>query len=120
MPELTEIKGVGPVLAKACVDKGFDNVERIAVAVLNDLVAVPGISEARARLVITAAQNLLQNGAAASAEAPSQEPAEPVLTASEDAKPKKRKTKKKKKKDRKKEKDKKKRKKKKNKKDKKS
>lgn len=124
MPELTEIKGVGPVLAKACVDKGFDNVERIAAAVLHDLVAVPGISEARARLVITAAQNLLQNGAAASAEAQPQSPepaAEPVLAPPEDVKAKKRKAEKKKKKDKKKDKEKnKKKKKKKNKKGKKS
>ncbi len=69
MRELTEIKGVGPVLAKACVDNGFDNVERVAAAMLHDLIAVPGINEAKARLVIAAAQDLLKDAPAPSAEA---------------------------------------------------
>ena len=64
MPELTEIKGVGPVLAKACADNGYTDVEQIAAAMLHDLVAVPGISEAKAKLVIAAAQDLLNDNQA--------------------------------------------------------
>ena len=59
MPELIEIKGIGPALAKACTDNGYGSVETIAAAVLNDLIAVPGINEAKAKLVIAAAQDLL-------------------------------------------------------------
>lgn len=59
MPELVEIKGIGPALAKACAANGYGSVETIAAAVLNDLVAVPGINEAKAKLVIAAAQDLL-------------------------------------------------------------
>ena len=59
MPELIEIKGIGPALAKACAAKGYGSVETVAAAVLNDLVAVPGISEAKAKLVIEAARDLL-------------------------------------------------------------
>lgn len=59
MPEIVEIKGVGPVLAKACADNGYGSVQRIAMALLNELVAVPGISETRARQLIAAAQALL-------------------------------------------------------------
>jgi hypothetical protein len=64
MPELTEIKGVGPVLAKACTDNGYGSVDKIATAMQNDLVAVPGISEAKAKLLISAAQALLNEATA--------------------------------------------------------
>lgn len=71
MAEIIDIKGVGPVLAKACVDNGYSSVRKIATAMLNDLVVVPGVNEARAKLLIDAAQALLgeqpaTNGAAAS------------------------------------------------------
>ncbi len=58
MAEIIDIKGVGPVLAKACADKGYNNVREIAAAMLNDLVAGPGVSEARAKLLIGSAQAL--------------------------------------------------------------
>ena len=102
MPELTAIKGVGPVLAKACAENGYDHVEQIAAAMLHDLVTVPGISEAKAKLVIAAAQDLLQkepasNGQAMPSEvAPTEADAEVVAAPSKNAKTKKQKAKKKK------------------------
>ena len=62
MPEIVEIKGVGPVLAKACAGKGYSSVEKIAAAIVADLAAVPGVSEIRAEQLIGAAKSLL-NGA---------------------------------------------------------
>ncbi|MBC8242604.1 MAG: helix-hairpin-helix domain-containing protein [Alphaproteobacteria bacterium] len=59
MGALTEIKGIGPVLAKACADKGYRTVKKVAAAVAADLATVPGISEARAKILIAAAQTLL-------------------------------------------------------------
>lgn len=67
MPEITEIKGVGPVLAKACVGNGYGSVEEIAAAMVGELVAVPGVSEIRAKQLIGAAQTLLNGGSPASA-----------------------------------------------------
>lgn len=102
MPELTAIKGVGPVLAKACAENGYDRVEQIAAAMLHDLIAVPGISEAKAKLVIAAAQDLLQeepapNGQAMPSEVTSPEAAvEAVAAPSKKAKAKKKKSDKKK------------------------
>ena len=32
MPELVDIRGVGPVLAKACAENGYVSVEKIAAA----------------------------------------------------------------------------------------
>ncbi len=106
MPELTAIKGVGPVLAKACAENGYDHVEQIAAAMLHDLIVVPGISEAKAKVVIAAAQDLLQedsgsNGEAAPSEAAA-EPAAPPLAKIKAKKPKAEKKKDKKKKSKKK------------------
>ena len=67
MPALVEIKGVGPVLAKACAEKGFGSAADIAAAKVGDLAAVPGISEARASLLIEAAKAVLADPPAAPA-----------------------------------------------------
>jgi len=61
MPEVVEIKGVGPVLAKACTENGFESVSKIAAAMPSELVTVPGVSDVRAKLLIDAAK-LLLNG----------------------------------------------------------
>jgi hypothetical protein len=90
MPELTEIKGVGPVLAKACANNGYGSVKKIAAATLHDLVAVRGINETKAKLVIAAAQALLDSAPASPLEAIFAE------TAPEDVKAEKKKSKKKK------------------------
>lgn len=63
MPEIVDIKGVGPVLAKACIEQGYGSVEKIAGAKVVEFVIVPGVSEVRAKLLIEAAK-LLLNGAA--------------------------------------------------------
>ena len=64
MPELVEIKGIGPVMAKACAENGYASVEQIAAAMVSEFVAVPGVNEARAKQLIDAAK-LVLNGAAA-------------------------------------------------------
>ena len=62
MPEIVAIKGVGPVLAKACIEQGYGSVEKIAAAMVVELVAVPGVSEIRANQLIDAAKSLLNGG----------------------------------------------------------
>lgn len=101
MPEIVDIKGVGPVLAKACIERGYGSIEKIAGAGILELVAVPGVSETRAKQLIDAAK-LLLNGAspvnaATASEAKSELGASPVKMAG--PKKKKNKNKKKSKKD---------------------
>ena len=67
MPEIVDIKGVGPVLAKACIEQGYGSVEKIAAAMVVELVAVPGVSEIRASQLIDAAKSLLNGGLPATA-----------------------------------------------------
>lgn len=62
MPEIVAISGVGPVLAKACIAKGFGSVEKIATAAVSELVVVPGVSDTRAKQLIGTAQLLLNGG----------------------------------------------------------
>ena len=59
MPEIVEITGIGPALAKACAKTGFSRVDEIANAAPTELAAVPGIGEMRAAILINAAQSLL-------------------------------------------------------------
>lgn len=67
MPEIVELKGIGPVLAKACAKHGYGSVETIAAAKLGEFVLVPGISHVRAQHLIEAARSLLDGGPAAEA-----------------------------------------------------
>lgn len=76
MPDITTIKGVGPVLAKACAAQGYQNAENIASAKVADLTAVPGIQEARARQLIKAAKSLLRDDARANTAAPGKDKAQ--------------------------------------------
>ena len=71
MPEIVDIKGVGPVLAKACVERGYCSVEKIAGAMVVELVVVPGVSEVRAKQLIDAAKSLLNGASPVSASGPS-------------------------------------------------
>ena len=59
MPEITDIKGVGPVLGDTIKKCGFDSVEQIAGATVDGLAVVPGLGESRAKSLIDAAQTLL-------------------------------------------------------------
>ncbi len=59
MSAITDIKGVGPVLAKTCADRGFGSIKKISTAKAADLAAVPGIGEAKAQLMIADALALL-------------------------------------------------------------
>ena len=63
MATITELKGVGPVLAKACVDKGYRSVKDIATAVAAELETVPGIGHARAGMLIAAAKQVMASSA---------------------------------------------------------
>ena len=62
MPEIVEIKGIGPVLAKDCVANGYGSVEKIATAKVAEFIVVPGVSEVRAEQLIGAARTLLNGG----------------------------------------------------------
>lgn len=84
MAEILDIKGVGPVLAKACIDKGFSSVGKIAAAMFTDLVVVPGVSETKAKLLIGSAQTLLSDQPATNGAAAPEQAAMPVTAESED------------------------------------
>ena len=68
MPEITDIKGVGPVLGEAFKKCGFENVEQVAGASVSALAVVPGLGESRAKSMIDAALVLLANGPVVNAE----------------------------------------------------
>lgn len=59
MPSLTEIDGVGPSLAAACVKNNYRTIAKIAAAKPSELSKVPGISEKRAAQIISSAKSLL-------------------------------------------------------------
>jgi len=65
MRETTSIKGIGPVLAKSCADRGYRRAKDIASATVSDLKIVPGINDARARQLIAAAKTLLKGASPA-------------------------------------------------------
>jgi len=58
MSALTEIKGIGPALAAAFAANGFKTVDKIALASPQEFAVVPGISVARAGILIAAAKTL--------------------------------------------------------------
>ncbi len=62
MSKLIDLNGVGPVLANACIEHGYRSVADIAAAREDELVIVPGISNARARVLIDGAKALLNGG----------------------------------------------------------
>ena len=100
MAKLVDITGVGPVMARACVAHGFTSVEAIANAKFGEFVAVPGVSEVRAKQLIAAAKELLARAASSPvADAPSaSDKAEKVVKSEKKAKKDKNKLKKDKKK----------------------
>lgn len=67
MPEINEIKGVGPVLGLACTKSGFGSVKKVAAATEAELATVPGVGEAKAKSLIIAAQLLLGEPASSAA-----------------------------------------------------
>lgn len=70
MIEIIEIRGIGPVLAKACADSGYASVREIAAALSSELMTVHGVSEAKARRLIDAAKALLADQPAPNGAAP--------------------------------------------------
>ena len=101
MRDVVEIKGVGPVLAKACAEKGYHSVKEIAEAKPCALACVQGIGPARAEHLIGAARSLLGNSASSGIALPTDSQPESKtqdnLTAAADGKAKKSKSKKNKK-----------------------
>lgn len=59
MPSLTEIEGIGPSLAAACVKSNFRTIAKVAAAKPSELSKVPGISEKGARQIIVSAKALV-------------------------------------------------------------
>jgi hypothetical protein len=59
MPSLTDIEGIGPSLAAACVKSNFRTIAKIAAAKTSELSTVPGISEKGASQIIVSAKSLL-------------------------------------------------------------
>ena len=77
MSEVVKIKGVGPVLAAECAKAGFGSVEKIAGATTNELAAIRGVGELRAKSLISSAQILLNGSGVAPAAEPETVKAEP-------------------------------------------
>ncbi len=65
MPSLTDIEGVGPSLAAACVKNRYRSIAKIATAKPSALSTVPGISEKSARKIITSAKSILNKSLSA-------------------------------------------------------
>lgn len=59
MPSLTDIEGIGPSTAAACVKNNYRSIAKIATAKPVELSIVPGISEKGAKLIIASAKSLL-------------------------------------------------------------
>ncbi len=59
MPSLTEIEGIGPSLAAACVKNNYRTIAKIAAAKPGELSTVPGISEKSAGQIIVSAKSLM-------------------------------------------------------------
>ncbi len=59
MPSLTEIEGIGPTLAAACVKNNFRTIAKIAATKPIELSTVPGISVKSASQIIDSAKSLL-------------------------------------------------------------
>ncbi len=79
MPSLTEIEGVGPSLAAACVKSNYRTIAKIAAAKPSELSKVPGISEKSAAQIIGSAKSLLPPPRTPSAKAkPKQRAVAPV------------------------------------------
>ena len=65
MSKLVDIRGIGPFMAKALAASGVRTVEALASASTDKLVAVRGISAAKADVIQAAAKELLAAGEAA-------------------------------------------------------
>lgn len=59
MPSLTDIEGIGPSLAAACVKSNYRSIAKIAGATPGELAVVPGISEKGAKPIIDSAKLLM-------------------------------------------------------------
>ena len=58
----SDIKGVGPAMAEALAGQGIKSIEDLAKSDTQDLIALPGIGEARARRLIAASQIISRTG----------------------------------------------------------
>lgn len=67
--ELSSLEGIGPALASRLLDAGFRSVEEVALASLEDLTSIEGISEDEAIAIHDAAEAALEARAAQRSEA---------------------------------------------------
>ena len=58
--EVLSIKGIGPKAAKTLTDCGFNTIEKIVVATVEELSQLPGIGETTAEKIIAGAKELLK------------------------------------------------------------
>jgi NAD-dependent DNA ligase len=56
--DITQIKGIGPKAAKTLEDCGFNTIEKIAKAKVEEMAQLPGIGQATAEKIITAAKEI--------------------------------------------------------------
>ncbi len=61
MLTIYDVKGIGPTTGTGLTDKGITTAEQLANSDVADLLAVPGIGEARAALLIAAAKDALSS-----------------------------------------------------------
>ena len=60
MAKLTDVAGIGPVIAKVLSAHNIRTVEELASITMSELLKVPGFSDIRARTTIKSAANCLQ------------------------------------------------------------
>jgi len=58
--EILQIKGIGPKAAKTLLDCGFNTLEKIATAKIEEMSQLPGIGESTAEKIIQGAKELLR------------------------------------------------------------
>ncbi|MFQ5657375.1 MAG: transcription termination factor NusA, partial [Candidatus Methylomirabilales bacterium] len=78
LEELAAVSGIGPKIAGALVESGFDSLDRLSHASAEDLMAVKGVGPRTGEKIVAAAQEILSR--------PAPE-AEPELPSSEDVPP---------------------------------
>jgi len=78
--KLTEVKGVGPAKAEAIYNEGFDTIEELAEASIEDLTKIKGINE-------TVAKSIIEHFTALAEEKPVEKPAEKPVEKPAEKKP---------------------------------
>jgi NAD-dependent DNA ligase len=79
--EISNIKGVGPKVAKTLEDCGFNTIEKIVKAKAEEMAQLPGIGQATAEKIIEAAKGMVKTSAKPTTKKPTQ--AKPTTTKTE-------------------------------------